>query len=174
MKWNMKWYIFEKIRCVLVDVFWTKTCFLVHVTRGKRKRKKEEKILIWTMVFKEKKASVKGLIGIPWAFSGLCSSNSSPSQRGAAGTKEALSLATSLQLAQTCIGSVMCSSASMDLWGKGAILPLNKQNELLLSTRVVLRIWINMWISLATTVWFTPKNYRKTSHTYISNWWSRG
>ena len=107
MKWNMKWYIFKKIRCVLVDVFWTKTCFLVHVTRGKRKRKKEEKILIWTMVFKEKKASVKGLIGIPWAFSGLCSSNSSPSQRGAAGTKEALSLATSLQLAQTCIWSVM-------------------------------------------------------------------
>ena len=112
MKWNMKWYIFEKIRCVLVDVFWTKTCFLVHVTRGKRKRKKEEKILIWTMVFKEKKASVKGLIGIPWAFSGLCSSNSSPSQRGAAGTKEALSLATSLQLAQTCIWSVTCSSAN--------------------------------------------------------------
>ena len=59
------------------------------------------------MVFKEKKASVKGLIGIPWAFSGLCSSNSSPSQRGAAGTKEALSLATSLQLAQTCIWSIM-------------------------------------------------------------------
>ena len=114
MKWNMKWYIFEKIRCVLVDVFWTKTCFLVHVTRGKRKRKKEEKILIWTMVFKEKKASVKGLIGIPWAFSGLCSSNSSPSQRGAAGTKEALSLATSLQLAQTCIWSVTCSSANTD------------------------------------------------------------
>ena len=96
--------ILDKI--TLVDVliyFWTKTCFLVHVTWDKRKRKKKKNILIWTMVFKEKKASVKGLIGIPWAFSGLCSSNSSPSQRGAAGTKEALSLATSLQLAQTCI-----------------------------------------------------------------------
>ena len=67
------------------------------------------------MVFKEKKASVKGLIGIPWAFSGLCSSNSSPSQRGAAGTKEALSLATLLQLAQTCIWSITCSSAITDL-----------------------------------------------------------
>ena len=141
MKWNMKWYIFEKIMCVLVDVFWTKTCFLVHVTRGKRKRKKEEKILIWTMVFKEKKASVKGLIGIPWAFSGLCSSNSSPSQRGAAGTKEALSLATSLQLAQTCIWSVTCSSANT---GSSCLMRIS----LLRCFKTITKIWLMRFYGL--------------------------
>ena len=146
MKWNMKWYIFEKIMCVLVDVFWTKTCFLVHVTRGKRKRKKEEKILIWTMVFKEKKASVKGLIGIPWAFSGLCSSNSSPSQRGAAGTKEALSLATSLQLAQTCIWSVTCSSANT---GSSCLMRISLLRiSLLRCFKTITKIWLMRFYGL--------------------------
>ena len=34
-------------------------------------------------------------------------------------------------------------------------------------TWVVLRIWMKMWISLA-TVWFTPEDHRKISHTYTT------